>query len=113
MKKVEIKKGDVIFEIGERNNYFFIIKDGFVDIFTSVKNIPSLVEVDMLKPGDFIGEVSFFDNKPSPVKIIAKTACTLLMYTREDMVKNEKDTKDIFDALLFSICKKYRAQLKL
>lgn len=59
---VKFKKGEVIFREGDTADAMFVIKSGIIDI-TKSKGSKDIV-LATLKPGEMLGEMGFFDDKP-------------------------------------------------
>jgi CRP-like cAMP-binding protein len=57
-----LKKHDILFREGENSEAMYIIKSGKIAI-TKIKG-PSEIILAELGPGDMLGEMAFFDNKP-------------------------------------------------
>jgi CRP/FNR family transcriptional regulator, cyclic AMP receptor protein len=68
-----LKKGDVLFREGDPSEAMYVIKSGKIAI-TKAKG-SSDIQLAELGPGDMLGEMAFFDNKPrsAGAKAIADT----------------------------------------
>lgn len=58
----KLKKGEILFREGDTSDAMYVIKSGMVDI-TKAKGSKDIV-LATLKPGEMLGEMAFFDNKP-------------------------------------------------
>lgn len=58
----KLKKGDILFREGDTSDAMYVIKTGTIDI-TKAKGSKDIV-LATLKPGEMLGEMAFFDNKP-------------------------------------------------
>lgn len=58
----KLKKGDILFREGDASDAMYVIKSGMIDI-TKAKGSKDIV-LATLKPGEMLGEMAFFDNKP-------------------------------------------------
>jgi CRP/FNR family cyclic AMP-dependent transcriptional regulator len=58
----ELKKGDILFREGDNSDAMYVIKKGRIAI-TKTKGSGE-VELAELGPGEMLGEMAFFDNKP-------------------------------------------------
>lgn len=69
----KLNKGDVLFREGDASDAMYVIKSGKIAI-TKVKG-SSEIHLAELGPGDMLGEMAFFDNKPrsAGAKAIANT----------------------------------------
>ncbi|KUJ75194.1 cyclic nucleotide-binding protein [Thiomicrospira sp. XS5] len=77
LQEKNLKKGDVIFDMGDVGDSMFFIVKGKVGF--SVNDGQDEAEVGFQGPGNLIGEMSFFDRKPRMLKMFAmsKNVCLL------------------------------------
>lgn len=66
------KAGESIFNEGDVSRDVYIVKHGMVKILKRPANSPP-VELAILKPGAFFGEMSFFDGEPRSAAAVALT----------------------------------------
>jgi CRP-like cAMP-binding protein len=59
---VQLKKGDILFREGDPSEAMYVIKSGQIAI-TKAKGSSEIILAE-LGPGDMLGEMAFFDNKP-------------------------------------------------
>ncbi len=59
---VKLKKGTVLFQEGDESDAMYVIKTGRIEI-TKSKGTKDIILAE-LKPGEMLGEMAFFDNKP-------------------------------------------------
>lgn len=76
---VQYKKGDIIAEIGEVGEALFIVISGEVALLAHEKQNS---DVGGIKPGEIMGEMSFFDRRPRSVRLQAMQETQLLKLTR-------------------------------
>lgn len=113
MNKVKFSKGQIVIKFNELNDYFYLIQEGTIEVFINLSHRPKkYLPFVELKSQDFLGEISFLDKRPSPFTAIAKTDCTMVKFSRDDV--NNKD--DIFsqqtlDRILKSLCARIRDQI--
>ena len=79
----DLKKDEVLFNKGDEGDALFIIDDGYLDIVTEETPGNPLV-LNQCGPGEMIGEMSLFDEKPRSAGVIAKTAAHVLFLKRDD-----------------------------
>ena len=79
----EYKSGEVIFEDGSPGDSFFVIYDGAVRISKMYPNVGEEA-LTVLGAGDFLGEMSFFDNEPRSARAVAHEDVKLLEIGNED-----------------------------
>jgi CRP/FNR family cyclic AMP-dependent transcriptional regulator len=58
----QIKKGEILFREGDPSDAMYVIKKGSIAI-TKAKGSSEIILAE-LKPGEMLGEMAFFDNKP-------------------------------------------------
>jgi CRP/FNR family transcriptional regulator, cyclic AMP receptor protein len=66
----ELKKGDTLFREGDSSDAMYVIKKGKI-VITKAKG-SSEIELAELGPGEMLGEMAFFDNKPRSAGAKAK-----------------------------------------
>ena len=76
---VHYKPGDIIAEIGEVGEALFFIISGEVELHAHDKHSS---DVCSIKPGEIMGEMSFFDRRPRSVRLQAVKKTQLLKLTR-------------------------------
>lgn len=67
------RKGEKLFEAGQRNCNFYVIKSGEVEIIDESVDKPKTIAT--LGPGEFTGEVSQLTGGPSPVSGVTRADC--------------------------------------
>jgi thioredoxin reductase (NADPH) len=65
--------GEKLFEAGQRDTNFYVVKSGQVEILDESGETPKIVTVH--QPGEFTGEVGQLTGGPSPVTAIARGDC--------------------------------------
>lgn len=81
MEDLNLKKGEIIAEIGEVGDALYFVVDG--EAALCVDDGGQETEVGRMKQGELIGEMSFFDRVPRAVRIRAvKNNTRLLKLTR-------------------------------
>ena len=71
--------GRVLAEVGQPGTGLFVIEEGTVEV-----DLPDGSAVE-LGPGEFFGEVEFFDGSPASAHAIAHSDCEILQIPHEDM----------------------------
>ncbi len=67
--------GRVLFDVGDRDFKFFVVKSGEVEILDPSDEPPKTIAIH--GPGKFTGEVAHLTGTPSLVRAVARTACEL------------------------------------
>jgi CRP-like cAMP-binding protein len=70
---VEFKAGEVIFNQDEIGKVMYAVKEGEVEI------IYSDLLLEIVREGEFFGEMSLVDSSPRSAKAVAKTDCKLVV----------------------------------
>ena len=78
----QYKKGDVIICEAEPGETFYLIKSGKVQIVKTISGQNK--NLDVLKPGEFFGEMAILDNSPRTATCVAKTDCACLEFSKEN-----------------------------
>ncbi len=97
----EFLDGDTIFEEGSAGDWIYTILSGEVEVYKVVGG--KKVVIDILEPGDILGEVSFIDKKSRSASARAKGSAKLGIYDQDFLTheynKLGGDFKTIFDYL--------------
>ena len=64
-----LEEGALLIDEGEDDSTLFAVEDGHLDVVISRKDSPKVVA--SVGPGDVLGEVSFIDDSPRTVSVIA------------------------------------------
>lgn len=73
----ELKKGEILFREGDPSDCLYVIKKGQISV-TKAKGSGE-IELAVLKAGEMIGEMAFFDNKPRSAGGVAKVDATVIV----------------------------------
>jgi CRP/FNR family cyclic AMP-dependent transcriptional regulator len=71
LRKIHLKKGEILFKEGDTNKAMYYIVSGSIDVVAKNLHRNKKSNVNVLKRGDLIGELSFFDGKPRSATLIA------------------------------------------
>ena len=79
MERINFSQGDVIFEEGDQGDWFFIVREGKVDVLKKRKWLKDKL-VKELGPEDFFGEFALFLNhtRMATLKAAEDTVCFVL-----------------------------------
>lgn len=78
-----LKKDQILFLAGEKNSDLYLIKKGKVMVF--VQNGSQITPVAYLGAGEYIGELSFFDDEARSASIICMEDTQFHKYSSEEM----------------------------
>ncbi len=76
------KAGDTVFFEYEPGDSFYLVQSGRVKIVKIFGNIEKTI--DILKPGEFFGEMALLENAPRSASIVAVEDCKLLEFNRDN-----------------------------
>ena len=100
----EYRKDDVIFEDGSPGDRFYVIYRGAVRISKVFDNLGEEA-LTMLKSGDFLGEMSFFEEEPRSAKAVAHEDCQLLEILNEDLRAHLEKNSEVALRFLWAFCR--------
>lgn len=106
LKQWDIKsypKGQRVMNQGEIYDYFYIITEGFLDIFIMAENGKRYSQ-SMYTTGNFIGELEIFNRLPYICSVEAVTDVKLLVIKREYFLKWFESDKSISSYITKIIC---------
>jgi CRP-like cAMP-binding protein len=88
LQQVSFPAGATIFQEGESDDTFFVIKKGEVEIRKSLdrKNSNSKL-IAILSEGEFFGEMAVFQMQPRSTDALARTDVSLVKIRREDLLQ--------------------------
>lgn len=88
LQEKDYKQGDIITDMGEVGNSMYFIMEGKVAFSTCDGQAEA--DVGRQKPGNLIGEMSFFDGQPRLLKMIAASKDVKLIEITRAMYKRLK-----------------------
>jgi NADH dehydrogenase len=83
ISKAHFRPGDDIFLEGSPGTHFYVIDRGEVEILRRDEDGRSSRLLDVLRPGEFFGEVALLDNQPRTVSAKARTAVDALVMGKD------------------------------
>ena len=88
--KREVAEGAVLVQEGKRLSEVYILLDGRLSVRLAGRRDE---ELNVLLPGEFIGELSFLDSRPPSATVVAATRATVAAIPRDQLsTKLEQDT---------------------
>ena len=88
-KEINFKKGDLIFNEGDKSNSVFYIQKGRIEVSTKKYEDKKLLAV--LKKGEMVGEMSLFEDSPRSASVMAIEDSILLEVSKDKFYKFLKD----------------------
>lgn len=83
-------RGAGILKTGEQTASLFIIVSGAVEVVVSNRQGDEVI-LDILKPGEYFGEMGLIDDLPRSATVSAREACELLILSKKDFSSCLKD----------------------
>ena len=80
--RLQVKKGEPILHLHERNRSLYLLLDGEADVYTENCNNYSTT-LHTYRTGEFFGEMELFDEERTALAVIAKKDSTLLRLHRD------------------------------
>jgi CRP/FNR family transcriptional regulator, cyclic AMP receptor protein len=102
----ELSKGEVLFREGDASDALYVIKKGRISV-TKAKGSGE-IELAELKPGEMIGEMAFFDNKPRSAGAKAKSEATVIVLPFSSLYAQFKTFPEWLKAMVKTINSKLR-----
>lgn len=101
VKVCKVDEGDVIIHDGEASATLYFVRAG--SLLTYIEENDEIIEIGKINPGEYTGEISFYDEGPATASVKAIEPCTLFTLSREDFSSLEQKHPNISSNLLRSI----------
>jgi len=105
LEKITIKKGEYLYRQNDPAGPLHYIEAGYLSVSLETENHEKK-RLRVIGPGNTVGEISFYLQKPRSASVIAHESCTLQMVSIENMLKMYKN-----DPPLASIFNKFITQV--
>jgi CRP/FNR family transcriptional regulator, cyclic AMP receptor protein len=103
--------GQTVFEEGELGDSLYVIAQGEVEVVRrGADGTPKVIAV--LGPPEFFGEMSLIDKEYRSATVKAKSDCTLLHLTAENLTTFRKQHRDGFTFVIINIARMLSARLR-
>jgi len=96
---LSFKEGDIIFQYGDKSEYFYLILDGKIKL--KVLNSTNSSTFSEKEKNDFFGEYELLDSIPRKSSAVANTDCVLYKLTQKELfnlISTHKSVKDTISA---------------
>ncbi len=90
--------GEKLFEVGDRNLKFFVVRTGAVEILDESGDTPKTVTVH--QPGEFTGDISHLTGRPAIVSAVARGDCEVYEVSPETLRDILSQCPDLADIIL-------------
>ena len=101
VKVIKVDQGEVIIHDGEPSSTLYFVRDG--TLFTYIEENGEIIEIGAIKPGEYTGEISFFDKGLATASVKAIEPCVLFTLSRKDFDELEKNLPAVSSNLMRSI----------
>lgn len=101
------KAGDVLCSKGEASSTFFVLLRGQVMV-VGVDDEGRELLLNLLKPGDFFGELSLIDGRPRSADVVALTDGEALLVRRSDFIALSERMPHLIHHLMQTLAKRIR-----
>jgi len=81
--KVSLKKDDILCLEGEADNDLYIVHSGKLLVFARKRS--QVTQLGHIGPGEYFGELSFFDDKPRSADVIALEDTVLIRFPHSEL----------------------------
>jgi CRP-like cAMP-binding protein len=85
VEHVKLKKGDVLFNKGEKGDALYILQEGWVKMVVEDKSGSEIV-INQVGPGNVIGEMALIEDQPRSAGVVALNEAKLLKLTEEEFM---------------------------
>ncbi len=85
-EQIKLKQDQVLCREGDKENDLYIIESG--ELLVCIRKGSQVTPIAYLSDGEYIGELSFFDDKPRGADIIALKPTTLMKIPAAEVRKN-------------------------
>lgn len=99
-----IKKGEPLFEEGDRINGIFCIKDGVCKVSKMSENGRNQI-ISLIKKGDLLGERSLISDEPSNLKAVALNDMEVCFVPKEEIIRDLEKNPDFTMSVLKDLAK--------
>lgn len=103
LKKIHLKKGEILFKEGDTNKAMYYVLSGSIDVVAKNLHRNKKSSVNILRKGDLIGELSFFDGKPRSATLIAHEETEALVIDKKFFDGIQADHVKIIQAMVKKI----------
>ncbi len=100
----EYSKDDVIFEEHSPGDSFYVIYSGAIRI-SKIFDQMGEEALTVLRPGDFLGEMSFFQDEPRSARAVAQEDSQLLEIRNGDLKKHLEAHPEVALVFLWAFCR--------
>jgi CRP/FNR family cyclic AMP-dependent transcriptional regulator len=105
-KETQFKPQDVLFEEGDQSRSLYFVKKGVIRIFK--RKAEGNIEIDTIRAGQMLGELSFLDNQPRSASAEALTSVEVIEISKSTLDDAMSKLPEWFMALTKTISSRLR-----
>jgi CRP-like cAMP-binding protein len=105
-KEIQLKPNEVLFEEGDQSRNLYYVKKGVIRIFK--RKAEGNIEIDTIRTGQMLGELSFLDHQPRSASAEALTTTELIEITQPTLDEALSKLPEWFVALTKTISTRLR-----
>ncbi len=105
--QISLRKGEILIEEGTEGNFVYLIKSGQVEV-RKMRLTDHPRKLGVRGPGEVVGEMAMFDDKPHMARVVALADTTVLAMSRADFQARFGDLDPIVKATVLTIIKRAR-----
>lgn len=109
LTKVYYKKGEFVFEQGDKPTHIHIVKSGRIKLIVFKDGTP--LELAEFQPGDCFGEASVIGIQPHEGSTVASTDSELIVLSRKALMSIHDTDKELFSILILNIAREIARRL--
>lgn len=110
MEVKQVDKNEGIIKDGAPSAVLYFVWSGF--LLSYIEENSKIIEIGVITPGQYIGEISFFDEGDATTSVKALESCTLFTLSRENFAKLELNYPTISSKLMRSISSQIISRLR-
>jgi|SRR5690554_2749286 CRP-like cAMP-binding protein len=107
LRHFSLHQGEMLFQQGDPGNSMFIVDDGTLRVYTLGEGGRQVL-LDVLGPGDVLGELTLLDGRPRTAYAQAETDCEIFALDREPFLAHLMERPDVAIALLSNVSMRLR-----
>lgn len=112
-KSRRLRKGEVLFRIGELGSSMVVIEEGNIEISVPVENEKKEMQISVLHEGEFVGELALIDGFPRTATARALEDCRVQEMRRDDFVGFLLERPTVAISMMSEIGKRLRSTNEL
>lgn len=100
-------KGDVLFRKGDEPKALLMVVEGIVKI-SALSVEGREITLNLIRPGDILGEIALFDGHPRTADALAMTDCEVLAIDRRDFIRFVQERPSVALKVIELLCARLR-----